>query len=251
MRPAALAEDLEVVARARPDVPAVVIGERIGGLRRARPPGRRAAAALRDLGVGRGDRVALVMSNSVEMVVAVYAILRAGAAFSPISPGVTEAKLTRILADVGAAAVVCDGENRGLVSDSAAAGRESRSSTISSARAEDPGEGVRADDRTRPRGGDLHLRLDRRAEGRDADPREHVVRRRFDRREPRNAGLRPRPLRPAALLRLRPLPAADLRSARGDAGARAGLRRRRAGSSRSSRSSGSPASRPCRRSSSC
>ena len=87
MRSAALAEDLAVMARARPDVPAVVIGERsVDYAELDRLVGSR-CRALSDLGVGRGDRVALVMSNSVEMVVAVYAILRAGAAFSPISPG--------------------------------------------------------------------------------------------------------------------------------------------------------------------
>ncbi len=122
MRSAALAEDLAVMARARPDVPAVVIGERSVDYAELDRRVSTAARALSDLGVGRGDRVALVMSNSVEMVVAVYAILRAGAAFSPISPGITEAKLTRILADVGAAAVVCDGENRGMVDSAAAAG---------------------------------------------------------------------------------------------------------------------------------
>ena len=98
-----------------------------------------AAAALRGLGVGRGDRVALVMSNGVEMVVAIYAILRAGAAFSPVSPGVTAAKLGRILDDVGAAAVVCGSDTRELVSDAAPAGVEIVDDLA--ARAEDPGEG--------------------------------------------------------------------------------------------------------------
>lgn len=58
--------------------------------------------------MGRGDRAAVVMSNGVSMAVAVYAILRAGAAFSPISPEIVPAKLERILVDVGAAAVVCE-----------------------------------------------------------------------------------------------------------------------------------------------
>jgi amino acid adenylation domain-containing protein len=122
MRSAALAEDLAVTARARPDVPAVVVGEQSVDYAELDRLVGAAAAALGALGVGRGDRVALVMSNSLEMVVAVYAILRAGAAFSPISPGVTEAKLTRILTDVGAAAVVCDAENRELVDSAATAG---------------------------------------------------------------------------------------------------------------------------------
>ena len=48
------------------------------------------------------------MSNGVPMVVAVYAVLRAGAAFSPVSPEILPAKLERILADVGAAAAICE-----------------------------------------------------------------------------------------------------------------------------------------------
>jgi len=79
------------------------------------------------------------MSNGVEMVVAIYAILRAGAAFSPVSPGVTAAKLGRILDDVGAAAVVCGSDTRELVNDAAPAGVEIVDDLA--ARAEDPGEG--------------------------------------------------------------------------------------------------------------
>lgn len=48
------------------------------------------------------------MSNGTPMVVAVYAVLRAGAAFSPISPEILPAKLERILADVGASAAICE-----------------------------------------------------------------------------------------------------------------------------------------------
>jgi acyl-CoA synthetase (AMP-forming)/AMP-acid ligase II len=52
------------------------------------------------------------MSNGIPMAVAVYAVLRAGAAFSPISPEIVPAKLERILVDVGAAAVVCEADTR-------------------------------------------------------------------------------------------------------------------------------------------
>lgn len=55
------------------------------------------------------------MSNGVSMAVAVYAILRAGAAFSPISPEIVPAKLERILVDVGAGAAVCESATRDKV----------------------------------------------------------------------------------------------------------------------------------------
>ena len=50
----------------------------------------------------------------------------------------------------------------------------------------------------RPRRDRLHLRLDRRAEGRDAHAREHDVRGRLDRRVPRDGGRRPGPVRHSA-----------------------------------------------------
>ena len=52
------------------------------------------------------------MSNGVAMAVAVYAILRAGAAFSPISPEIVAARLERILIDVAAAAVITEDGTR-------------------------------------------------------------------------------------------------------------------------------------------
>ena len=52
------------------------------------------------------------MSNGTAMAVAVYAILRAGAAFSPISPEIVAARLERILVDVDAAAVIAEADTR-------------------------------------------------------------------------------------------------------------------------------------------
>lgn len=52
------------------------------------------------------------MSNGIPMAANVYAILRAGAAFSPISPEIVPAKLERIVTDVGAVAVVCEAATR-------------------------------------------------------------------------------------------------------------------------------------------
>jgi len=97
---------------ARPDAVAIVVdGEPVDYADLDRRVDA-AAAELHRLGIGRGDRVAVVMSNGVPMVVAVYSILRAGAAFSPISPEIIPAKLERILVDVGAAAAICEPATR-------------------------------------------------------------------------------------------------------------------------------------------
>ena len=46
----------------------------------------RLAAALARRGIARGDRVVVFMENSFEAVVAIVAVLKAGAVFSPVNP---------------------------------------------------------------------------------------------------------------------------------------------------------------------
>jgi len=66
----------------------------------------RAAEALRRLGVGQGDRVALVMPNCPQHVVAFYAVLRLGAVVVEHNPLYTDEELAYQLADHGARVVV-------------------------------------------------------------------------------------------------------------------------------------------------
>ena len=67
----------------------------------------RAAEALRRLGVGRGDRVALVLPNCPQHVVAFYAVLRLGAVVVEHNPLYTAERAAHQLADHGA-----DGRHR-------------------------------------------------------------------------------------------------------------------------------------------
>lgn len=62
----------------------------------------RAATALRDLGVGAGDRVALALPNCTSHVVAFYATLRLGAVVVEHNPTYTAGELRHQLADSGA-----------------------------------------------------------------------------------------------------------------------------------------------------
>jgi long-chain acyl-CoA synthetase len=62
----------------------------------------RAAGALRDLGVNEGDRVALVLPNCPQHVVAFYAVLRLGAVVVEHNPLYTTEELTTQFADHGA-----------------------------------------------------------------------------------------------------------------------------------------------------
>ncbi|MCB0232301.1 MAG: AMP-binding protein, partial [Anaerolineae bacterium] len=64
------------------------------------------AAALQEQGVTKGDRVALLLPNSPQFIIAYYGILKAGAVIVPLNPLYTERELTFHLSDSGAETVV-------------------------------------------------------------------------------------------------------------------------------------------------
>jgi len=120
LRGRTFAEDLRAAAARHPKREAIVARERrvtygeldrlAGGL----------ATVLRASGVQRGDRVAVVLPNGVEAAIAIYGILRAGAAFSPLNPTIKREKLAYVLADSGAVVVICDAEHAEVVRAAAA-----------------------------------------------------------------------------------------------------------------------------------
>jgi long-chain acyl-CoA synthetase len=67
----------------------------------------RFANALISLGIRKGDRVALLMPNCPQMVIAYYGGLRAGAVMVATSPLYVESELEHQLADADASAIVC------------------------------------------------------------------------------------------------------------------------------------------------
>ncbi|MBB5167620.1 amino acid adenylation domain-containing protein [Mycobacterium sp. AZCC_0083] len=64
------------------------------------------AQRLRDNGIGRSDSVALILTRSLEMLVAIHGIMRAGAAYVPIDPEYPELRIRAILTECGARAIV-------------------------------------------------------------------------------------------------------------------------------------------------
>ena len=64
------------------------------------------AARLQALGVQCGDRLAVFMDNTPEMVIAVYAVLQAGAVFLPVNPLTKGDKLGYVLNDAEAVALL-------------------------------------------------------------------------------------------------------------------------------------------------
>ncbi|MET9549884.1 amino acid adenylation domain-containing protein [Streptomyces sp. NPDC006627] len=82
----------------------------------------RLAAYLVGLGVGRGDRVAVVMERSADVVVALLAVWEAGAAYVPVDPEYPADRIAYVLADAAPAAVVCTDGTRGLLPEDVEAG---------------------------------------------------------------------------------------------------------------------------------
>jgi len=66
----------------------------------------RFAAALAGLGIGKGAKVAMLLGNCPEFVIAYYAIARIGAVSVPINPTYTPGELQFIMADAGVEAAV-------------------------------------------------------------------------------------------------------------------------------------------------
>jgi long-chain acyl-CoA synthetase len=66
------------------------------------------AAALAELGVSKGDRVALLAGNIPEFVTSFYGILRAGGVACPLNVMLTAAELSAIVGDAGAKVAITD-----------------------------------------------------------------------------------------------------------------------------------------------
>jgi long-chain acyl-CoA synthetase len=99
--------------RRRPEATALIAGET--ALTWADLDSRVDAAAQRLAGMtaGPGDRVALVLGNSIDFAVTYFGVLRAGLVAVPLNPGYTADELGYALADSGAAAVIADQDVRG------------------------------------------------------------------------------------------------------------------------------------------
>jgi long-chain acyl-CoA synthetase len=101
-----LAEVLPGHARARPERTALVAGDRAVTYEGLEDRVRRAAGALAGLGVGAGDRVAVLLGTVPEFVEVVYGAWRIGAAVAPLNVMLTPEEIGYVLADADARVVV-------------------------------------------------------------------------------------------------------------------------------------------------
>jgi fatty-acyl-CoA synthase len=99
---------LERSARVWPDKVAVVYGARRLTYRELAAEAQRVARALHASGVGPGDRVAYLMPNLPEMLIAHYAVPLAGAVLVAVNTRLTAQEVAYILSHSGAKIVVAD-----------------------------------------------------------------------------------------------------------------------------------------------
>jgi long-chain acyl-CoA synthetase len=99
---------LEHSAHRLPEKTALVCDGRRWSYRQIEQQANAFAHALIDEGVHRGDRVAIYLENSVEAVVSVFAILKAGGVFLVVNPSVKPEKLAYILNNCRATCLLTD-----------------------------------------------------------------------------------------------------------------------------------------------
>jgi acyl-CoA synthetase (AMP-forming)/AMP-acid ligase II len=75
------------------------------------------ATVLRDLGVTRGDRCALMAANSDEFILAAHAVLRAGGILVPINPRLAAPEVAYVIRDSGSRLLLFDAALQALVDE--------------------------------------------------------------------------------------------------------------------------------------
>ncbi|HEY3919579.1 MAG TPA: amino acid adenylation domain-containing protein [Stellaceae bacterium] len=109
LRPLRLHRGFEAQARGAPDRIAVVDGDRHLTYGELDARANRVANFLRRCGVGPDRPVAVLAERSLEMIVAIYGVLKAGGAYLPLDPSLPLARLAFIVEDVGASIVLTHG----------------------------------------------------------------------------------------------------------------------------------------------
>ena len=101
-------EFLENSADAYPEKPALICGQQRLTYAQVESLANRLAHDFRAAGIRRGDRVAVFAENSAEMVISIFAILKAGGVFLVINPTTKPDKLAYVLRNCAARGIVCD-----------------------------------------------------------------------------------------------------------------------------------------------
>src|SRR5262245_2616072 len=106
---ASLTDLFERQVERRPEATALLWAEQQVSYAELNARANQLAHYLRRLGVGPESLVALVLERSVEMVVAVLGVLKAGGAYLPVDPAYPQERVRFMLEDAGAAVVLTSG----------------------------------------------------------------------------------------------------------------------------------------------
>ena len=101
-------EFLERTAAEYPAHVGLVCGNRRLTYRQLDEAANRLANGLREAGVGRGDRVIVHLDNTVEAVLSIFGVLKAGGIFALVNPTIKAEKLAYVLNDSEAALLITD-----------------------------------------------------------------------------------------------------------------------------------------------
>jgi len=106
-------DNLAISAKRYPDKPAVVFFGRVLTYAALKQASERLAARLQALGVCKGERVALNLQNTPQLIIAHFAILRADAVVVPINPMSRVVELRHYIADSGARVAITSADLAG------------------------------------------------------------------------------------------------------------------------------------------
>jgi amino acid adenylation domain-containing protein len=119
--PATVVELFEAQVAGAPGAAAVTFEERTLSYGELNERANRLAHSLIGRGVGPGSLVGLCFERSVELVVGVLGVLKAGAAYLPLDPDYPQARLAHMLEDAGPALILCTATLRERLPSTAAA----------------------------------------------------------------------------------------------------------------------------------
>jgi amino acid adenylation domain-containing protein len=108
---------LEQSAAERPDSVALIDGDRNLTYAELDRVANQLARRLIELGVCRGDRVALYLDKSADSIIGIYGVLKAGAAYVPLDPQAPTSRLAYITTNAGVRVLVTGIEKTEAVSD--------------------------------------------------------------------------------------------------------------------------------------
>jgi acyl-CoA ligase (AMP-forming) (exosortase A-associated) len=108
---------LQTQARGAPGREALVEGATVLTYAEVETLSNRLGNALQEMGVRRGDRVATFFRKSIDEVIAVFGILKAGAVFVPVNPLLLPPQISHILNDCRVTAVITDPAGLGFLKE--------------------------------------------------------------------------------------------------------------------------------------